>query len=154
MGKFLNRSRSEIANWLVWLVFAIPGLCGVYVRSWCLSRFVKRCGFQPVIAAGCELSGGNIVFGSRLNFLRHVVVDSGELGSVEIGDDVSINRNVIIDAGPAGEVVIGSGSLIGPNCVLRACNHCFDSTGIPIRKQGILVDVSSSGPMCGSEQTL
>ncbi len=52
-----------------------------------------------------------------------------------IGSRCSFNHNVLLGA-VGGEIVIGNDVLIGPNVVLRAADHVFTHTDIPIRDQG------------------
>jgi galactoside O-acetyltransferase len=52
-----------------------------------------------------------------------------------IGSHCSFNHNVMLGAA-GGEIIIGNNVLIGPNVVLRASDHVFTSTEIPIRSQG------------------
>ncbi|MDO8527435.1 MAG: acyltransferase [Deltaproteobacteria bacterium] len=60
-----------------------------------------------------------------------------EKGSVlEIGNNVSLNSNAMIIANEGGKIYIGNDVLLGPNVVLRAANHSFESKNIPIRSQG------------------
>lgn len=55
--------------------------------------------------------------------------------SLTIGSHCSFNHNVMLGA-TGGEIVIGNDVLVGPNVVLRAADHVFASTEIPIRSQG------------------
>ena len=56
--------------------------------------------------------------------------------NVSIGDGVSMNTGVIIDAADGGDIQIGNDVLIGPYCVIRAADHIFSDTAVPIRQQG------------------
>ncbi len=56
--------------------------------------------------------------------------------NVSIGKNCSFNRNVFIDPGENGEIVIGNNVMIGPNTLLRAEDHKFDRTDIPMCEQG------------------
>jgi galactoside O-acetyltransferase len=49
---------------------------------------------------------------------------------------VALNTNVHINASVGGRIVIGDDVLMGPNVVLRASDHRFDLTDVPIRAQG------------------
>lgn len=55
---------------------------------------------------------------------------------VSIGKNCSFNRNVYIDAGEKGTIIIGDNVMIGPNTLLRAEDHRFDRTDIPMCEQG------------------
>ncbi len=60
-----------------------------------------------------------------------------ESGSqLTIGDRVKLNFGVMINADRGGRIYIGDDVLIGPNVVLRAANHKFTDTSIPVTKQG------------------
>lgn len=56
--------------------------------------------------------------------------------SIIIGNKVSLNSNVTINADCGGKIDIGDNVIIGPMTILRASNHNFSSTKIPIREQG------------------
>jgi acetyltransferase-like isoleucine patch superfamily enzyme len=57
-------------------------------------------------------------------------------GFMRVGNWVSVNINVLISAADSGGVIIGNDVLIGPNVLIRASNHVYDRTDIPIREQG------------------
>ena len=60
---------------------------------------------------------------------------ANDCGNLTIGSRCSFNHNVFLGA-TGGEIVIGNDVLIGPNTVLRAADHVFTSTEVPIRGQG------------------
>ncbi len=78
----------------------------------------------PAIRIG---EGTSIMSGSYLY--------ANEGGHLEIGSHCSFNHNVLLGAS-GGEIVIGDDVLIGPNTVLRASDHKFSDTEMPIRLQG------------------
>lgn len=56
-------------------------------------------------------------------------------GNLEIGDNLSMNVGAIISAN-GGAIRIGNDVSIGHYTVLRAADHAFDRTDIPIKSQG------------------
>ncbi len=93
--------------------------------------------------------GGGVWFGDRLVVTGFPTIRIGEGTSIMsgsylyahdssnliIGSHCSFNHNVTLGAS-GGEIVIGNHVLIGPNVVLRAADHVFASTEVPIRCQG------------------
>lgn len=61
--------------------------------------------------------------------------DKNASGALIIGDWVALNSNVMINADNGGKIYIGNNVIVGPNAVLRAANHSFNSMDLPIRRQ-------------------
>ncbi|MFT6069499.1 MAG: galactoside O-acetyltransferase [Bacteriovoracaceae bacterium] len=78
------------------------------------------------IGEGFGISQGCMILAQGLN--------SGS--QVKIGRNVKLNFNVMINADNGGVIEIGDDVLIGPNVVMRAANHKFDSTELAICQQG------------------
>lgn len=57
-------------------------------------------------------------------------------GAVEIGNRVAFGRNTSVDACDGGDIRIGDDVIIAQNVVIRAADHRFESTGMPILAQG------------------
>ena len=55
---------------------------------------------------------------------------------ISIGKNVSFNDNVTINADCGGDIFIGDNVLIGPSVIMRASNHNFHDSSLPIRNQG------------------
>lgn len=117
-------------------------------------------GFWPIAMGGQFLRyffwksrfaycGRGVCFGDRLVVTGFPAIRIGEGTSIMsgsylyahdssnliIGSRCSLNHNVLLGAA-GGEMVIGNDVLIGPNVVLRAADHVFVSTEVPIRCQG------------------
>ena len=78
------------------------------------------------IGKGFGISQGCMILAQGLN--------SGS--KVRIGRNVKLNFNVMLNADNGGIIEIGDDVLIGPNVVMRAANHKFDSTEQAIYQQG------------------
>jgi galactoside O-acetyltransferase len=93
-------------------------------------------GVHAHFGVGALISGGgNISIGSHFAAHRYSALYA-DTGKLRISDRVSINSNVCIDACDGGEITIGNDVLIGPNCVLRATGHVFQSLIVPVNQQG------------------
>ena len=117
-------------------------------------------GFWPTAMGGQHLRylfwksrfaycGGGVCFGDQLivngfpairigegtSIMSRSYVYAHDSGRLIIGSRCSFNHNVLLGAA-GGEIVIGNDVLIGPNVVLRAADHVFFSTQVPIRCQG------------------
>lgn len=78
-------------------------------------------------------------FGDNVKFSEYCQLFAGvEFGSASlvIGNNCSLNSNVMINADGGGTIEIGNDVLIAPNVVVRASNHAFFRTDIPINQQG------------------
>ena len=49
---------------------------------------------------------------------------------------MSLNHNVSLNTDEGGKIILGDNVIIGPGSILRAVNHRFESTDVPIRDQG------------------
>jgi len=76
-----------------------------------------------------------IRIGEGTSIMSRSYLYANDSGQLSIGSRCSFNHNVLLGAA-GGEIVIGNDVLIGPNVVLRASDHVFASTEIPIRSQG------------------
>lgn len=93
--------------------------------------------------------GGGVRFGDQLVVIGFPAIRIGEGTSIMsgsyfyahdssnlvIGSRCAFNHNVFLGASE-GEIIIGDDVLIGPNVVLRADDHVFARTDVPIRSQG------------------
>lgn len=76
-----------------------------------------------------------IELGNNVNIMKNSYIYAHDDGFLKIGDNFSMNTNVQIGAAQ-GAIIIGNDCSIGPNTVLRAANHTYKRTDIPINKQG------------------
>lgn len=131
MVKLLN----EIGMWADFMISRIPGRTGRTARQIWVKKKLRRAGENITLGAGIEILGGeNICFGSNISVMKYSSFYA-QSGTIKIGSNVGINSNVCIGA-DGGEIVIGDDVLIGQNSVLRAADHEFSRTDIPIIKQG------------------
>jgi galactoside O-acetyltransferase len=100
----------------------------------------KYLGERTVFSPGCTIRGAeNMHLGKDVGIgLNNQLMAGGVSGGehLEIGDRTKTNSNVIINADIGGQIIIGSDVLIGPNTVIRASNHHFGNTDVPIMAQG------------------
>ncbi|NQT71165.1 MAG: acyltransferase [Chloroflexi bacterium] len=132
----LNELHTVISFWLRWM----PGKTGAYLRYSIYQRRFKSCGKNINIPEGCTIRGfKNIELGNNIGIGLGSSVYSGlSKGSerIVIGNNVFFNTNVMINADMGGEIIVGDNVIVGPNVVIRASNHRYKNTNIPIREQG------------------
>lgn len=125
----------ECVRWIDWFVCNIPGSLGMGVRRVVLQKRFLHCGERFVSAPGLDFEDPKkIRLGSNVTFVGRVRLRASD-GILEVASNVSINDGVLLDAS-GGRIFVGDGCLIGPNVVLRASNHVFSRTDVPIRAQG------------------
>jgi len=76
----------------------------------------------------------NIAVGDESFFMANCSLYA-EAGRLTIGERCACNNNVMINA-CLGEITLGNDVIIGPNTVLRAADHAFDRSDLPIKEQG------------------
>lgn len=116
---------------LAWL----PSRPGLAMRLLAWRPLFEACGkvrFGPsLVLQGCAnmrlADGVRLGHGCRLH-----AVDNGRL---EIGPDTALSPGVTVDAS-SGLIRLGRQVAIGPGTVIRAANHRFDRTDVPIMLQG------------------
>jgi galactoside O-acetyltransferase len=67
--------------------------------------------------------------------MKNSYIYAHDNGILKIGDNFAMNSNAQLGAS-FGKIIIGDNCSIAPNCVLRASNHKFNKTNIPLNKQG------------------
>ena len=98
--------------------------------------YFKSCGQRLYLGDGISITGAeNISLWCDVSLLHHSSLYAVK-GHIHIGSHFSGNVNVLIDASDGGEIIIGNDVLVGPNSVIRASNHNYKRTDIPIREQG------------------
>lgn len=127
----------EIISWVEAIFIQnLPGLVGMKIRSlyWAL-RFrqprLVNIGRGFVVTAP-----GSITMGKGINILHNTFLYADLNSPISIGNRTCINSNVTIDSADGGEIVVGDDVMIGPNVILRASNHKYQSKDIPINQQG------------------
>jgi len=126
----------EVRDWLSAIVAFVPGRTGRLLRSICYRLTLKRMGSRVSIGRNVEMAGcANISIGSDIYIVDGASIRAVD-GSLTIGDGFALNANAKVIADCGGEIHIGNKVMVGPNVLLRASNHKFDSIDIPIWDQG------------------
>jgi acetyltransferase-like isoleucine patch superfamily enzyme len=132
MRRIASLVQSEFLDWIGWILLNIPGKIGVVVQQILLCARLRKCGVKFLTGTGCKFSGLNdIEIGDGVAFLGQNYMLSGVSGSIKIGSRVAVNFGTIVDAA-FGSVEILDDCIIGPNVIIRASNHNFSRTDIPI----------------------
>ena len=126
----------EISEWAVCLISFLPGVTGRLIREVCIKRSVRNCGKNISLGVGIKITGHkNIEMGSNIIIMDYSRLSAGD-AVLTLGSNIGINANVTIDASRGGNIKIGNNVLIAQNVVLRASDHNFSDTDIPIIQQG------------------
>lgn len=134
--KVVRSIKPELLGWAEGIIRYIPGRSGSLLRCIWFRSHLANLGDNPSFETGIVVGGcKNISIGHRFSVMRNSSLWAYR-GSLQIGNRVSVNTNVIIDACDNGFIKIGDDVLIGPNVVLRASNHVFDSKEKLINEQG------------------
>lgn len=136
MPRMPDMSRLAAIAEELWLsLFAwIPTTIGVGARLVAWQPLFCHCGRvrfgQSVTVQGCR----NIALadGVRIGKGCHLYARTGAL---EMGENAALNINVVVDA-DGGHIRMGAHVTVGPGTVIRAANHNFDRTDVPIMFQG------------------
>ena len=132
----MSRLKSELLAYLDVVFAGMPGASGSLLRSRYVARRLGACGAGSSVGTGCILqSPQNIRFGHSVGCGARGFFAATD-GRIDIGNRVSFNTNVHLNAENGGVIVFGDNVLVGPNVVLRAADHRFERTDIPIRDQG------------------
>ena len=133
----MMKLRDEMIAYAAAFVFAWPGMSGTKLRAFYLRRKFSALGREPIISSGVDVLGAeNIRIGSCFSCGRGCAIYAHGGGAIAIGDQVSINANVTLNASVDGEIYIGNHVLIGPGVLMRATDHSFARTDLPISLQG------------------
>jgi galactoside O-acetyltransferase len=115
-----------------------PGMAGIGLRRALFGLRCRQAGVRLIVGPDCEYSGlGAVTFGNQVVISSHCSIHA-ENGTITVGDRVSLGRNASLDACDGGDIRIGSDVLIAQNVVLRAADHRFDKSDVPISAQGHL----------------
>lgn len=128
---------NELNTWISTIVFSIPGLIGNLARRWFLKLFLKSTKAKLNVECFVKITGAkNISFGSNCSVSTRSSLFAHSGGRISIGNNFSMNYNSCLNSAEGGEIIIGENVLIAQNVVLRASDHNFENTEIPINKQG------------------
>lgn len=114
----------------------MPTFVGDFFRKWKFKIMGGKCGKGLKLHIGTFVIGcKNIKIGNNVAIMRFSMLASKD-GQINIGDNVCVNTNTHIDASDGGRITIGNNVLIAQNVVIRASNHDFKNTLIPMNLQG------------------
>jgi galactoside O-acetyltransferase len=118
------------------LLSPIPTRIGERLRYVFYKPLFKRSSGYFKIGVNVEILGfENIELGHDIYFANYSHIYANDKGSIKIGDNFGMNYNSQLGAA-FGKIIIGNDCAIAPNCVLRASNHRFEASDIPMIKQG------------------
>ena len=127
----------EFTEWINHLLIWMPGVIGVKVRKILYKNRFISCGKNVNISKGCYIRDfKNINFGKNINLGVNSQIYAGKDSKISVGNNLSTNSNVMINADCGGYIEIRDNVLLGPNVVIRASNHAYSRTDIPINQQG------------------
>lgn len=133
---FVTEFQSYCSSFITWM----PGTIGTTLRYSIYKNKFAACGENIHVAIGCTIRGfENIVLGNNVGIGLYSQIYAGLSkgdARIAIGNNVSFNSNVMINADINGEIIIEKNVIVGPNVVMRASNHDYQRTDIPIRSQG------------------
>ena len=132
-GKVCN----EVRAYFEAIICALPGASGEKLRAF---YFRSRFGFLGSVAAissGIHVRGPDTIhIGGDFFCGRGCSLYADGGGKITIGERVALNSNVSLNATIGGEIVIGNHVLVGPGVLMRASDHAFSRTDVPIWQQG------------------
>lgn len=112
----------------------IPTPAGMLLRLLAWRYFFQKCGSVRFGTGLSIINMKKIGLGDRCRLGRLSFLTANN-GSIEIGDDVAISPCVHV-GGDNGSIYIGKNVAIGPGTVIRAANHRFGDSNVPIMHQG------------------
>lgn len=129
--------KSEILSFVESIVSFFPGRPGNFFRKRYWKNRFKECGRHLRLAVGVRITGvESIAIGNNCGLDRFSQLSAHNGGRLILCDRINISQNVQVNASEDGRIYIGNDVAIGPNVVIRASNHCFLSSDIPIVQQG------------------
>lgn len=128
---------TEVLDYADALISNLPGASGRKLRKVILRMRLGYLGHTPMFSVGTHMVGASSIYiGNNFSCGRNCTFYGDGNGRILIGDRVSINSNSSLNASIEGEIKIGSNVLIGPSVLMRATDHQFSRTDIPISCQG------------------
>lgn len=137
MNNYLMRFFKRILNVFDDFVREVPSsLGGNRLRYFFWSNRFSSCGNNVTLSKSIIIRGfPSVKIGSFSSIMSGSYLYADNSKGLTIGRNCSFNHNVFIGAS-GGKIEIGDNVLIGPNVVLRASDHIFSNTDMPIRSQG------------------
>lgn len=137
MRTLLGKIVAEVQAYVDALVGALPGVSGATLRVLYLRHRFLSLGAFPTISTGIDVIGGrSICIGDNFSCGKNCSLYADGAGRISIGNRVALNANVSLNAAIGGVISIGNHVLVGPGVLMRATDHAFSRTDIPIWQQG------------------
>ncbi len=134
--QLIGKIRKLLFQIYIAILTPIPTYIGIKLRYFAYKPLFKSVKGKFVIYEGVTILGfENIELGNNVRFSKNSYIFANDNGYLKIGDNSSVSPNSQIGASH-GKIIIGNNCLIASFCVLRASNHNFDKTDIPILEQG------------------
>jgi galactoside O-acetyltransferase len=137
MSKYLKLVCNEARAYLDAVVSALPGASGGKLRALRLRAILASLGPSATISSGIQVLGAEgIHIGPRFFSGRGCSLYADGGGEISIGERVALNADVSLNAAIGGQIHIGNNVLVGPRVLMRATDHAFSRTDVPIWQQG------------------
>lgn len=137
ISRYLLLACNELRAYVDAIVFALPGTSGAKLRALRLRAILASLGPSATISAGLQVLGAeDIHIGAQFYCGRNCSFYADGDGQINIGERVAINADVSLNAAIGGQIHIGDNVLIGPRVLMRATDHVFSRTDIPVWQQG------------------
>jgi len=135
--RYLMLVLHEARAYLDAIVSALPGVSGGKLRALRLRAILASLGPSATISAGIQVLGAEgIHIGPRFFCGRDCSLYADGGGKISIGERVALNADVSLNAAIGGQIHIGDNVLVGPRVLMRATDHAFSRTDVPIWQQG------------------
>lgn len=126
----------EFHSWIEAFFSLLPGKIGRLIRRYYFGLRLNKSGPRLSIGRFVEFSSPhNISFGNEIYIVDGAVLRADE-GQIIIGNKFALNGNARIVADCGGKIIIGNSVMVGPNTIIRASNHKYESAAIDIWLQG------------------
>ena len=134
---YLVIAKNELRTYLDAIIFAWPGVSGGRLRVLRLRTMLGALGPSATISPGIQVCGAEgIHIAPRFFCGRDCSLYADGGGQINIGERVALNADVSLNAAIGGQIHIGDNVLVGPRVLMRATDHAFSRTDIPIWQQG------------------
>lgn len=137
MYTFFQVVFNELRFYFEAIISSLPGTSGGKIRVLYYKSRFSSLGKHTTIASSVHIAGANSMsIGDYFSCDRRCSMYADGGGSILIGANVMFNINVCINAAIGGEISIGNHVLVGPGVLMRATDHAFSRTDVPISQQG------------------
>ena len=129
--KVFTCSLNEVYEWTDLFFQLIPGSIGIYLRRLYFSVLIRQ--FTDVsVGRNVSIRGlSGIRLGKSVRIGNNCIISARGNGTIFIGNNCSFAVGCTLNADIEGSINIGSDTLLGPDCYLRATNHCYDQLIAP-----------------------